>query len=219
MYMKNKIKVMVLSGLLIGGTVIMMWLKENIGYILCWCIVVAMLSFMWLPEIKSLTTKWFSVTRKLTEVEVQYKEFKETIYPLLEITLGQTDSAGYLNIGPKSEILADFVTRVEILIKSGRYDNVRLIPLLDGAKGQTLSTFGSELNIITKEVEGLPKPSSYIHTGLISDYSKKGYLDNDNVYVDFEGLKEIGSKMPNGVQKKRYEDRLSELTEFYNNNF
>ena len=49
MYMKNKIKIMVLSGLLIGGTVIMMWLKENIGYILCWCIVIAMLSFMWLP--------------------------------------------------------------------------------------------------------------------------------------------------------------------------
>ena len=138
---------------------------------------------------------------------------------MLEITLGQTDSAGYLNIGLKSEILADFVTRVEVLIKSGRYDNAKLIPLLDGAKGQTLSAFGSELDIITKDVEGLPKPSSYIHTGLISDYSKKSYLDNDNVYVDFQGLNEIDNKIPNGVQKKRYEDRLSELTEFYNNNF
>lgn len=190
-----------------------------ITFIFCWTAFVLGTLFFFSPEIKRLVFKKdrLELDRYKQQVDkalVEYDEFKETIYPLLEITLGQIASAGRFGGGPKSTTLVDFVKETEKLINSGNYDNEKLTPILDGAKAQVLSEFGTELNIISGKTTGDSTPSSYISSGT-EDLSREKYADKENAYIDFKSLKKIENGMSEGPAKQKYSSKLKQLKEFY----
>ena len=51
--------------------------------------------------------------RQVDNAMVQYKEFQETITPMLEITLGNLAASGYFDASPKSEVIVDFIDRAK----------------------------------------------------------------------------------------------------------
>jgi hypothetical protein len=192
-------------------------------FIFCWTAFVLGALFAFSPEIKRLVLKKDRLElehfrQQVDKVLVEYDEFKKTVYPLLEIALGQVDSTGYLNVGPKSGTLVDFVERTENLINSGNYDD-KLFPLLEGAKAQTLSAFSNELSLIVSNLNGIPSPKNYIYDGLENDYSKDRYANKDDAYVNFEKLNNIGESIPNSSTQKRYFEKLKKLKSFYDNNY
>lgn len=214
--MNNRIKLMLLSVLLVGGVISLMWLEENIGYILCWCLVIAILSFMWLPEVKKLSTKWFGLTKKLSDVEVQYKEFKETIYPLLELSLSSIVSRHYFGGGPKSEEYDKLIQNSEKIIEHNNFDDLK--PLLLASKAFLLRSIRDELSIIEHNELGTNDSKNYINDGF-QEYIDSRYINPDEVYVNIDGLKEIQNSLPDNANKKKYTSRLKLLEKVYKENF
>lgn len=207
---------MLLSVLLVGGVISLMWLEENIGYILCWCLVIAILSFMWLPEVKKLSTKWFGLTKKLSDVEVQYKEFKETIYPLLELSLSSIVSRHYFGGGPKSEEYDKLIQNSEKIIEHNNFDDLK--PLLLASKAFLLRSIRDELSIIEHNELGTNDSKNYINDGF-QEYIDSRYINPDEVYVNIDGLKEIQNSLPDNANKKKYTSRLKLLEKVYKENF
>ena len=193
--------------LLLLGYITMVVYEVNIGYMIVGLVVIVLIAFLWIPEIKGVSTKYFSLSKKIDEALVQYKEFKETIYPLLMLELANLASVGAFNSGPKSKEIVDFIERVEKL----KITDKNMTNLMKVAKSQALSAFQLELKGMNPEAE------NFIGTGLNHDLDD--YVITDNIYVDFEGLHDLSDDFDDIKAKIKYKRKLQELEKFYNENF
>lgn len=193
--------------LLLLGYIAMVVYEVNIGYMIVGLVVIVLIAFLWIPEIKGVSTKYFSLSKKIDEALVQYKEFKETIYPLLMLELANLASVGAFNSGPKSKEIVDFIERVEKL----KITDKNMTNLMKVAKSQALSAFQLELKGMNPEAE------NFIGTGLNHDLDD--YVITDNIYVDFEGLHDLSDDFDDIKAKIKYKRKLQELEKFYNENF
>lgn len=192
------------------------WSKMDIEYLIAGLILIVLLTFIWMPEITSFTTKYFSLSKKVDKVMVQYREFRETIYPLLEVGLASIASTRYLNAGPKSGELVDFINRVE---KLGFQDS-NMNRLIYSAKAAAVETFAGELQMIrelnnlnTKVVENFVQVK-------IEKFSSEEYYKKGSVLIDEDGLKKsIADFKDNNQGKLEYMHKINKLINFYNDNF
>lgn len=205
--MKYTGRKLVISMLLLLGYITMVVYEVNIGYMIVGLVVIVLIAFLWIPEIKGVSTKYFSLSKKIDEALVQYKEFKETIYPLLMLELANLASVGAFNSGPKSKEIVDFIERVEKL----KITDKNMTNLMKVAKSQALSAFQLELKGMNPEAE------NFIGTGLNHDLDD--YVITDNIYVDFEGLHDLSDDFDDIKAKIKYKRKLQELEKFYNENF
>lgn len=205
--MKYTGRKLVISMLLLLGYIAMVVYEVNIGYMIVGLVVIVLIAFLWIPEIKGVSTKYFSLSKKIDEALVQYKEFKETIYPLLKLELANLASVGAFNSGPKSKEIVDFIERVEKL----KITDKNMTNLMKVAKSQALSAFQLELKGMNPEAE------NFIGTGLNHDLDD--YVITDNIYVDFEGLHDLSDDFDDIKAKIKYKRKLQELEKFYNENF
>lgn len=192
----------------IAGFCAMEVAKMSTIHMIIWLVLMALISFWWIPEIKKLSTKYFSLSKKVSEVMVQYEEFKETVYPLLELELANLASVGYMEAGPKSDKIVDFIERLKKLkIVDDKMDG-----LVAAAKSQALRAFRDELKNFDARSEKM------ISTGLTS-YSSDDYVISDDIYVDLDGLKNLVNDIEDIKTKMKYKKKLQELEKFYKNNF
>ncbi len=192
----------------IAGFCAMEVAKMSTIHMIIWLVLMALISFWWIPEIKKLSTKYFSLSKKVSEVMVQYEEFKETVYPLLELELANLASVGYMEAGPKSDKIVDFIERLKKLkIVDDKMDG-----LVAAAKSQALRAFRDELKNFDARSEKM------ISTGLTS-YSSDDYVISDDIYVDLDGLKNLANDIEDIKTKMKYKKKLQELEKFYKNNF
>lgn len=198
---------LVISMLLLLGYIAMVVYEVNIGYMIVGLVVIVLIAFLWIPEIKGVSTKYFSLSKKIDEALVQYKEFKETVYPLLKLELANLASVGSFGSGPKSKEIVDFIERVEKL----KITDKNMVNLMKVAKSQALSAFQLELKGMNPEAE------NFIGTGLNHDLDD--YVITDNIYVDFEGLHDLSDDFDDIKAKIKYKRKLQELEKFYNENF
>lgn len=205
--MKYAGRKLVISMLLLLGYIAMVVYEVNIGYMIVGLVVIGLIAFLWIPEIKGVSTKYFSLSKKIDEALVQYKEFKETVYPLLKLELANLASVGAFDAGPKSKEIVDFIERVEKL----KITDKNMVNLMKVAKSQALSAFQLELKGMNPEAE------NFIGTGL--DHDLDDYVITDNIYVDLEGLHNLSDGFDDIKTKIKYKRKLQELEEFYNENF
>lgn len=191
------------------------------GWGIVWVLAVALLAFLWLPGIKSFTSKWFSLNDKVDKALVQYDEFKQTIYPLLEFTLGQLVGNRYMSSPPKTEVLLDFLPRVRRVIEQQNYNDLRTLDLYEAAKSITLEEFATEMNLIVingLNLDGNTEVLELIHNGLSSDYSSSEYVYKDQISIEFDKLKKYEDKL-SGSYKERFHKKMKELKMFYSQYF
>ncbi len=195
-----------------------------VSFLLCWTAFVLGALFIFSPEIKRIVLQkdkleFEHFKKRVDKALVEYDEFKQTIYPLLEINLGIIGTTGYLSATPKPDVMIDFLNRIEELAEKGIYDKTKLAPLIDATKAQTLSAFSNDLNLILVNSLGdeySSKVESYLITGLENDYSKSNYVVKGQANVNFKGLKELGSDLPvDGKARQRYFNKLADLHDFY----
>ncbi len=157
---------------------------------------------------------------KIDKALVEYDEFKNTIYPLLEASMAQIVSVRYLQMPPKSSVMISYVPLVERAIKAEKLDQPEIRELLKAIKAMTLYGFSVELGKIADKSSGgkieQTSVESLIKTGLEEDYSKKVYVHTDEIDVDFAALDSIAQELPDNPDKHRYERRLKQLEDFYN---
>lgn len=198
---------LVISMLLLLGYIAMVVYEVNIGYMIVGLVVIVLIAFLCIPEIKDVSTKYFSLSKKIDEALVQYEEFKETVYPLLKLELANLASVGAFDAGPKSKEIVDFIERVEKL----KITDKNMVNLMKVAKSQALSAFQLELKGMNPEAE------NFIGTGL--DHDLDDYVITDNIYVDLEGLHNLSDGFDDIRTKIKYKRKLQELEKFYNENF
>jgi len=179
-----------------------------VSHLVVWIFLMALISFWWIPEIRKLSTKYFTLSKKVDDVMVQYKEFEETIYPLLELELANLASVGYMEAGPKSDKIVDFIERLEKL----KIVDDNMESLVIAAKSQALRAFGVELESMNL------KAKKFISTGL-TNYNSDDYVIVDDIYVDFEGLHNLVPDFTDVKAKIKYKRKLQELESFYNKYF
>lgn len=192
------------------------WAKMDIEYLIAGLILIVLLTFIWMPEITSFTTKYFSLSKKVDKVMVQYREFRETIYPLLEVGLANIASTRYFNAGPKSGELVDFINRVE---KLGFQDS-NMNRLIYSAKAAAVETFAGELQMI-RELNNLnAKVVENFVQVKIENFSSEEYYKKGSVLIDENGLKKsIADFKDNNQGKLEYMHKINKLINFYNDNF
>ncbi|MBB1086390.1 hypothetical protein [Limosilactobacillus fastidiosus] len=190
----------------------------TVTFIFCWTAFVLGTLFIFSPEIKRLIFKKDRLElerykHKVDKALVEYDEFKETIYPLLEIILGEISNVRALNIGANPEILMDFTSRVEAI--ADKQSQKELKPLIEAAKSAVLHAFGVKLNIITS---GSVPTDVYIGTGLTT-YEKKYHVEPEKIFIDEEGLRKVGENINDLAKKRLFMNTLNELMEYYNTTF
>ena len=221
MCMSMKVKTIVLSFLTIAGIMGMEWEQMEWQWGIVWLIAMALLFFIWFPEIKSLTSKWISLNKKVDEVSVQYDDFRETIYPLLEFSLGQLVGNRYMSAPPKTDVLLDFLPRIQKMIEKQEYKDLRTMSLYEVAKSITLEEFAAELNLIAVhglQINGNSEILGMIHTGLLSDYSLDELIDKSKIWIDFDALEKYEKKL-SGSYKERFSKKIKALRKFYDKYF
>lgn len=206
--MKYTTRRLSISITLLGGYVVMVVNEVNIGYMIIGLLVIVFLAFLWIPEIQGISTKYFSLSKKIDEVMVQYEEFKETVYPLLELELANLASVGYMDAGPKSDKIVDFIERLKKL----KIVDSKMSELIMAAKSQALKAFQVELELL------VPGSKAMIGTGL-TEYISDSYVITDDIYIDFEGLNWLAKNVNDIKVKTKYRHKISELEKFYKNNF
>lgn len=139
---------------------------------------------------------------------VQYEEFKETVYPLLELELANLASVGHMDAGPKSDKIVDFIERLKKL----KIVDSKMSELIMAAKSQALKAFQVELELL------VPGSKAMIGTGL-TEYISDSYVITDDIYIDFEGLNWLAKNVNDIKVKTKYRHKISELEKFYKNNF
>ena len=156
---------------------------------------------------------------KVDKALVEYDEFKDTIYPLLEASMGQIVSVRYAQMPPKSSVMTSYVPLVEKAIKSEKIDQPEMKELLKAVKAMTLFGFGVELGIIARKATNNKieqvQIEDCINSGIEDDYSKEKYVNDDEAYVDLDTLKSYAKQIPTGPYKRRYEEKLLSLEKFY----
>lgn len=192
--------------------------KITITFIFCWTIFILAALFVFSPEIKELVFRKDRLElkrykQKVDKALVEYDEFKETIYPLLEIILGEISNVRALNIGANPEILMDFTSRAEAIADKQSQQDLK--PLIEASKSAVLHAFGVKLNKITSG--GVPT-DVYINTGLTT-YEKKYHVDPEKIFVDEDGLRKIGENINDLAKKRLFMNTLNELMEYYNTTF
>lgn len=190
----------------------------TVTFIFCWTAFVLGVLFAFSPEIKRFVFRKDRLElerykHKVDKALVEYEEFKETIYPLLEIILGEISNVRALNIGANPEILMDFASRVEVIADKQSQQDLK--PLIEAAKSAVLHAFGVKLNIITS---GSVPTDVYIGTGLTT-YEKKYHVEPEKIFIDEEGLRKIGENINNLAKKRLFTNTLNELMEYYNTTF
>lgn len=192
------------------------WAKMDIEYLIAGLILIVLLTFIWMPEITSFTTKYFSLSKKVDKVMVQYREFRETIYPLLEVGLANIASTSYFNAGPKSGELVDFINRVEKL----DFQDSNMNRLIYSAKAAAVETFAGELQMI-RELNNLnAKVVENFVQVKIEKFSSEEYYKKGSVLIDEDGLKKsIADFKDNNQGKLEYMHKINKLINFYNDNF
>lgn len=206
--MKDRVLKLVISVILVIGYILMVVCKVSIGYMIIGLLVIIFVSFLLVPEIKQISTKYFSLSKKVDEAMVQYKEFKETVYPILQIELANISSVGYMDAGPKSNELVEFLEKIKkIKINDDRINNLIVV-----AKSQVLLAFKTELAYYNSKAKG------FISTGLKPYYSDD-YIDKDSIFVDFKGLENLIDEIEDIKTKGKYQTKLHKLKQFYNENF
>ena len=149
--MINKTLKLLIAVITVVGYTLMVVNKVNIGYMIIGLLVIVLISFLLVPEIKQISTKYFSLSKKVNEAMVQYKEFKETVYPILQIELANISSVGYMNAGPKSNELVEFLEKIKkIKINDDRINNLIVV-----AKSQVLLAFKTELAYYNSKAKGI----------------------------------------------------------------
>ncbi|WP_160943981.1 DNA-packaging protein [Ligilactobacillus salivarius] len=204
----NKTLKLLIAVITVVGYTLMVVNKVNIGYMIIGLLVIVLISFLLVPEIKQISTKYFSLSKKVNEAMVQYKEFKETVYPILQIELANISSVGYMDAGPKSNELVEFLEKIKkIKINDDRINNLIVV-----AKSQVLLAFKTELAYYNSKAKG------FISTGLKPYYSDD-YIDKDSIFVDFKGLENLIDEIEDIKTKGKYQTKLHKLKQFYNENF
>lgn len=192
------------------------WAKMDIEYLIAGLILIVLLTFIWMPEITSFTTKYFSLSKKVDKVMVQYREFRETIYPLLEVGLANIASTSYFNAGPKSGELVDFINRVEKL----DFQDSNMNRLIYSAKAAAVETFAGELQMIRKLNNLNAKVVENFVQVKIEKFSSEEYYKKGSVLIDEDGLKKsIADFKDNNQGKLEYMHKINKLINFYNDNF
>lgn len=189
----------------------------TVTFIFCWTAFVLGVLFAFSPEIKRFVFRKDRLElerykQKIDKALVEYDEFKETIYPLLEIVLGEISNVGAFGIGANPEILMDFTSRAEAI--ADKQSQRKLKPLIEASKSAVLHAFWVKLNKITNG--GIPV--AYIGTGLTT-YEKKHYVDPEKIFVDEDGLRKIGENISDLAKKRLFINTLNELMEYYNTTF
>ena len=146
--MINKTLKLLIAVITVVGYTLMVVNKVNIGYMIIGLLVIVLISFLLVPEIKQISTKYFSLSKKVNEAMVQYKEFKETVYPILQIELANISSVGYMDAGPKSNKLVEFLEKIKI--NDDRINNLIVV-----AKSQVLLAFKTELAYYNSKAKGI----------------------------------------------------------------
>ncbi|MHC5520049.1 hypothetical protein [Limosilactobacillus vaginalis] len=191
------------------------------SYIWAWIVLIAILLFAFSPEIKRFLIGKRGVefehfkeqVQKVDRALVEYDEFKKTIYPLLEITLGEISGIEHLGIRTKPELLIDYINRVE-KIKKVQGEN-QLEPLIKAAKSAVIYAYAAQLNVIT---EGKVFSSNCFNSGL-TNYASDTLVDRSKIYVDFQKLQSIGEQVSELDMKRLYFEILAKLKKYYNDNF
>ena len=199
--------------------------KVVISFIFCWTFFVLGILFIFSPEIKRIAfgkdkLEMERFREKVDKALVEYDEFKKTIYPLLEASMGQIVSVRYLQMPPKSSVMLSYIPLVEQVINKEHLTQPEIQELFQAVKAMTLYGFSVELGkIADKASDGKIKQTEVeelVNSALEGDYSKNVYVNQDDIYVDFKGLNEISKQLPSNVDKDRYDRRLKQLTNFYN---
>lgn len=196
------------------------------AFVFCWTAFVLGVLFAFSPEIKRIIFKKDMVEferykQKVDKALVEYDEFKKTIYPLLEFSLGQLVGNRYMSSAPKTEVLLDYLPRVRRMIDEQNYKDSRILDLYEVVKSITLEQFATELNLIAVhglQISGDSKVLDMIRTGLASDYSLHELVDKDEIWIDFDGLSQYEEKL-SGSYKGRFHRKLESLRKFYNQYF
>lgn len=206
------------------GVIVMMFTHINWHYAAV--ITIGLVAFLIIdsPDIKKIVmnNKGVAIEKQQEKIDkalVEYDEFKNTIYPLLEASMAQIVSVRYLQMPPKSSVMISYVPLVEKAIKSEELDKPEIRELLKAIKAMTLYGFSVELGkIADKSSNGQIEQISVerlINTGLEEDYSKKVYVHTDEIDVNFDALNSIAKNLPDNPDKRRFENRLKQLKSFY----
>ncbi|WP_323074675.1 hypothetical protein [Limosilactobacillus reuteri] len=193
----------------------------TVTFVFCWTAFVLGVLFAFSPEIKRLVFRKdrLELERYKQQVDkalVEYDEFKKTIYPLLEITLAQIASTGYMGAGPKPQVLVDYIKRVSKIAE--KQDRPELDALINAAKSEVLRSYAIELNSILREAGINELTYGYIGNGLVP-HANSAYVDEDNIFLDYSALIKLENDISDVALKQRFNKTLRKLKIFYDANF
>lgn len=195
--------------------------KVTVTFISCWTIFILAALFVLSPEIKELVFKKDRLElkrykQKVDKALVEYGEFKNTIYPLLEVVMTSIIFNGYLSVSSRPANLVDFLKRIENLPLDIDADP-QMQKLITAVKVKTIDAYAAEL-ISIRQSNNLDTNIDNCISVKYPRFDDKHYLNVDDVIVDFEKLKESGEDFSDDFEKRRYLNVIKQMKEFYTQN-
>lgn len=193
-----------------------------IMFVFCWTAFVLGILFAFSPEIKRLVFKKdkLELDRYKQQVDkalVEYKDFKETIYPLLKITMSEIAFDNYLGVPARPDDLIDFLNRVEKLPLGLKNDD-EIKKSIESVEVKTVATFNDQLSFM-REKNGLPIDTDKYVSINYPQFSEDRQVTKDDVGVDFEGLEKSADKIKDLAEKARYKRKIKQFEDFYKKRF
>lgn len=206
MYMiEHNYKIVVLSILLIVGLMTEGWYDMDWGWAAAWIAAIALLAFLWLPEIKTIRSKYVSLDKKMNEISDQYDEFQKTVLPILKAVMASVIASPYPEMGPKTDVMLNFFDFINTVNNSITPDS-QMTDLTDKLKGSVLQSFRDSL------VHIIPESEKFISPGLPHNYLD---IKNNQIRrVDINGLKSLRDKMSPSDERQNYTKLIKQLEQF-----
>ncbi|MGG5316407.1 hypothetical protein [Enterococcus sp. AZ072] len=229
--MKNVFKRIGLSLIWVSLAGVMIWRGDyNLAL---FGLIATMLFLIWVVDMKSITSlsldwnkkkiemkKMYEETKKTAnEVEVSAKTFNQTITAFMRFNLTDLQTQGTsFNQMPWQEA-AKFVTEAMELKKVLHSADIELMVLLEQSAAKILELFMMDAyDFFPNGIEDLKLIEEVMSCGI--SYGEDGHVifDRNSLAVDFEGLKNLSTKVTDGKQLQ-WKKGVDELEDFYKQNF
>ena len=202
---EHSCKIIVLSVLLISGLMTEGWYDMDWGWAVAWIAAIALLAFLWLPEIKAVRSKYISLDKKMNKISAQYDEFQETVLPILKAVMASVIASPYPEMGPKTDVMLNFFDFINTVNNNITPDS-QMVDLTDKLKGTVLQSFKDSL------VHIAPESGEFISPGLPHNYLDT--KNNQTRSVDINGLKLLRDKMKPSDERQTYTKLIKQLEQF-----
>jgi len=178
------------------------------------------LTFIWLPEIKSLSFSEKGAglekfEKKIDKALVEYEEFNKVIYPLFEITMATISIDSYIGVSVKTGELVDFLKRLKGLPSNFKNDP-RVLKLTKAVVVETISNFSAELSWIRHE-NGIDDNAEDFILVKPAPLDSVNYFSENSVIINFDKLQESVNDFHEPFERERYRHKIDQLKQFYFN--